>query len=356
MPLQISLRTWLALAALGPVIYVLVQSLPLLRSVFLLLLVTAFLSLLIHPVAVNMERRGMSRSQTTVAVLLGTLALFAGLVLLLLPILFDSLARLAGLLEGLAAQVSSGDDIVIGPLDLGDLGGSLIDLATNTMRWGLGQIGGVLGSVGFAAFGGFVAFAIIVALVGSPTTAQALLRILLPVRLHARVSSLTAAVSGGLSRWFVAQLLICSYYAVSYSVIGLLVGIPFAVQIGVISGLLEFIPYLGGIVGMGLAILSAATVSTTAVIMIVVLEGIVGMVAVYVVVPYAFSRAIDVPPALILFGLFIGGLVGGFFAALLTVPLIASLMVILRELRPDIFPTREEPAKPTTKPARTSGR
>lgn len=352
MPVQLNVRTWVALAALGPTIYILIQALPILRSVFILLLVTAFLSLLIHPVAVSMEGRGVARSQTTGAVLVGTLAIFTGLVLLLLPILFDSLSRLAVLLEGVPAQLASGNNVTLGPLDLGDLGSSLIDLATNTMRWGLGQLGGVLGSIGFMAFGGFVAFAIIVALVGTPTTGRALMRVFLPERYHARVSSLTAAVSVGLSRWFVAQLLICSYYAFSYSIVGLIVGIPFAVQIGVISGLLEFIPYLGGIVGLVLALLSAATVSPTAVLMIVVLEGIVGFVAVYVIVPYAFSRAIDVPAALILFGLFIGSLIGGFFAALLTVPLLAALMVVLREVRPDLFPSREVPDKAAPKTTR----
>ena len=72
------------------------------------------------------------------------------------------------------------------------------------------------------------------------------------------------------------------------------------------------------------------------------LTAMIGSVCVYFVAPYAFSRAVDVPPALILLGLFVGGLVGGFFAALLTVPLLAVALVILRKLRPDLAP--EAPA------------
>ena len=68
----------------------------------------------------------------------------------------------------------------------------------------------------------------------------------------------------------------------------------------------------------------------------------IGSVCVYFVAPYAFSRAVDVPPALILLGLFVGGLVGGFFAALLTAPLLAVAIVLLRKLRPDLTP--EAPA------------
>lgn len=342
MTLKLTTRTWLALVALGPAIFMAIQALPLLRSIFLLLLVTAFLSLLIYPVADAMERRGVKRATTTGAVLLGALALLAGLLLLLLPILFESLGRLAGSLEGLAGRLSTDVVAITGLPELGDVWRDLLAQVTGGVRWAAGQFGAVLGQIGVVAFGAFVAFTIILALVGDRRAAPALMRVLLPERHHARAASLTRAISVGLSRWFVAQSLICLYYMVTYSLTLLVLGVPFALQIGVISGLLEFIPYLGGIVGMVLSIAAAATVGPTTVLLVLAIEAVIGAAAVYFVVPYAFSRAIDVPPALILFGLFVGGLVGGFFAALLTVPMLAVLMVALRELRPDLLPAKPE--------------
>lgn len=346
MTLKLSPRTWFALAALGPAIYVAIQALPLLRSLFLLLLVTVLLALLIYPLADTMERRGVSRGLTTGAVLFGALAILVGLLLLLLPILFESLARLGGSVEGLATRLAAQMEGATGLPELGAVWRDLLVQANNAIRWAAGQFGGVLAQVGAIGFGAFVSFAVIFALVADKRTAPGLMRVLLPERYHARAASLTRAVSVGLSRWFVAQLAICAYYAVAYSLIGLLAGIPFAIQIGVISGLLEFIPYLGGLVGMGLSLLSAATVGPTAVLIVLGLEAVAGAVAVYVVVPYAFARAIDVPPALILLGLFVGGLLGGFFAALLTVPMLAVGLVVLRELRPDLRPAPAEKAAP----------
>lgn len=352
MTLKLTPRTWLALVGLGLAIYVAIQALPLLRVVLLLLLVAAFLALLIAPLADAMERRGLARGHTTGAALFGALALLASLVLMLLPVLFDSLGRLAGALDGLAARLPAELGAATGLPELGALGGDVTGQAAGAIRWAIGQAGALLGQIGLIAFAAVVTVAIVFALVGDRRSAPLLMRLLLPERHHDRAVRLARAASEGLARWFVAQLAICAYYAVAYTAVLLVLGVPYAVQIGVISGLLEFIPYMGGLVGLTLSALAAATVGPTTVALVVALETAIGMLAVYVVVPYVFSRAIDVPPALVLFGLFVGGLVGGFFAALLTVPLLAVLMVVLRELRPDLWPT-EQAAAPR---ARAAGR
>ena len=342
MPFQLTRGTWLALAALGPAIYVAIQLLPILRSVFLLLLVVALLALLINPLANRLGRRGVARGLTVALALGGTALLLVGLLLLLLPAIFDSLGKLSSSLGPLSAELSAWLVRVTGSGDVAAVGGQLVGQVSGAIQWAAGQLGNVLGQVGALGFGLFVAAACVLALVGQPATGPALLRVFVPTRYHAQIGELTDAASRGLSRWFIAQLVICAYYVVAYTLTLLVLGVPFAVQIGLVSGLLEFIPYLGGIVGLVLSLLSAATIGPTTMLLVVGIEAVIGAVCVYFVAPYAFSRAVDVPPALILLGLFVGGLVGGFFAALLTVPLLAVALVILRKLRPDLAP--EAPA------------
>ena len=50
----------------------------------------------------------------------------------------------------------------------------------------------------------------------------------MPTRYHAQIGELTDAASRGLSRWFVAQLVICAYYVVAYTLTLLVLGVPFA--------------------------------------------------------------------------------------------------------------------------------
>lgn len=335
MKLEISPRTWLALVAIGPAAYALVQALPLLRSLFLLLLVTALLALLISPLADRLERRGVSRGLTVGLALGGTVAVLVGLVLLLLPALVSTVSRLASSLGPLSSQVAGWLGTITGSADIAAMAGQVLGQVSGMFQWAVGQFGGFLGQVGSLGFALFVAAACVAALVGDRRTGPALLRALVPVRYHARIVELTGAVSAGLSRWFVAQLAICGYYVVAYTLTLAVLGVPFAVQIGLVSGLLEFIPYLGGLVGMVLSVLAAATVSPTTVLLVLAIEAVIGGVAVYFVAPYAFAKAVEVPAALILLGLFVGGLIGGFFAALLTVPLLAAALVVYRTLRGD---------------------
>lgn len=334
MNVHLPLRTWLAIVALGPAIVLAIQLLPLLRSLFLLLLVVALLALLIAPLANRLERRGVPRGLTVSAILLGAVMLLIGLVVLLLPVLLNSLDRLLGSMDNLPAQVATRLSELTGSLAVGTLIREFFGQISAMVRWGLSTIGGLLSQAGSLAFALFVGAALVYALVADKRTPFILMEVLVPAKYHARLTSLTVAVSEGLSRWLVAQLLICAYYAVAYSLGLMLVGAPFAIQIGVVSGLLEFIPYLGGIVGLVLSVLSASTVSLTAVLFVLVVETIIGSICVYVVAPFAFSKAVEVPPALILLGLFVGGLIGGFFAALLTVPLLCVILVIYRQLRP----------------------
>lgn len=354
MSAPLSWRTWLALVALGPAIYLVLQALPLLRSVFLLLLITIFLALLISPLADTLERRGLSRGLTTGLALFGSLAVLAGLVLLLLPILFNSLGKLAVGLEGLAAKLPAKIEAGTRIAEMGDLASKVTSQIAAALQSAAAYVGGLLGQIGALGFAAFVSFALVFALVGNKATAPGLMRVFLPAQYHARAASLTRAVSAGLSRWFVAQLAICGYYAVCYSAVNLIFGVPYGVQIGVVAGLLEFIPYLGGLVGMVLSVAAAATVSPTTALLVWALQAVIGAGCVYFVAPFVFAKAVDVPPALILFGLFVGGLFGGFFAALLTVPLITSGLVVLRELRPELRP--EKPEAPKARSARATGR
>ncbi|PDW02176.1 AI-2E family transporter [Candidatus Viridilinea mediisalina] len=338
MNLTLPARTWLALFGLGVAIYITIQALPLLRSLLMLLLIIGLLALLIVPVADRCERWGVSRRMTVATTLLGSLGLLATLLLMILPVLFESLQLLAVALRPLADQLELQSELVsvAGLAELGDAGQTFLGQVATSIGWAAGQLGTLVGQIGALSFAAFVAFVCVFTLVGNRAAAPTLLRLFVPTRYHERTANLVRAVSDGLARWFVAQLAICGYYTVSYGITNLVLGVPYGLPIALIAGLLEFIPYLGGIVGLVLSVAAAATISPTTAILVAICNTIIGFGCVYIVAPLAFSKAVKVPAALILLGLFIGGMIGGFFAALLTVPLITVAMVILRELRPDL--------------------
>lgn len=158
MSVQLSRRTWLALVALGPAVFLAVQALPLLRSVALLLLLTVFLALLIVPLADQFERRGLSRGLTTGLALFGGLAVLAGLVLLLLPILFHSLGTLATNLEALAAKLPREIETAVRSAEVGALVSDVTIQVAAALQAAAQRVGALLGQIGFLGFATFVFF------------------------------------------------------------------------------------------------------------------------------------------------------------------------------------------------------
>ena len=139
----------------------------------------------------------------------------------------------------------------------------------------------------------------------------------------------TNEVLGGFVR---GQLLVVLGLALIYSVGLYWVGLDFALAIGVLSGLVSFVPYLGLIVGMGLAIVAAL-------VQIGTLTAVGGVVLVYVggqliegmlLTPRLVGDRIGLHPVLVIFAVMAGGQLFGFFGVLLALPAAAVISVLVR--------------------------
>ncbi len=128
------------------------------------------------------------------------------------------------------------------------------------------------------------------------------------------------------------QLLVMLALAIIYS-LGLgLVGLKFAIAIGVVSGLVSFVPYLGFVFGIGMAGLTVALEPNP-------LWQLVGVVATFsiaqfiegsVLTPKLVGDQIGLHPVIIIFAVAAGGQLFGFFGILLALPAAAVLSVLVR--------------------------
>src|SRR5207248_10980754 len=75
--------------------------------------------------------------------------------------------------------------------------------------------------------------------------------------------------------WVIGQVIVTIYYAVAFSLGLSLLRVPDAVSIGVITGMLEIIPFVGGFIGIALAVIVAATVSPLTIVWVIILYLIV---------------------------------------------------------------------------------
>ncbi|SCB03150.1 hypothetical membrane protein [Xanthomonas translucens pv. translucens DSM 18974] len=111
-----------------------------------------------------------------------------------------------------------------------------------------------------------------------------------------------------------------------------LLGVPVALGIGLLTALLDFIPIVGPIVAAVPAVLLGFTVSPQvalgALLVFVVLQQLEG----HVLQPLIQARAVDLPPALLLFSLFGIGVLFGPMGVVLAAPLTVVLYVLVKHL------------------------
>lgn len=151
---------------------------------------------------------------------------------------------------------------------------------------------------------------------------------LIPVQRRERTHEVLSAVGHTLRRWLVGQLFLMLIVAVLTTVGLWFLGIQFALALGMLAGLLTFIPYLGPILSVipaGLVALAESPLLAGYVVLLYVgVQSIEGMLE-----PIVQQRAVYLPPVLLLFAQVVLGILVGALGVVLATPLAAAAMVVV---------------------------
>ncbi len=162
--------------------------------------------------------------------------------------------------------------------------------------------------------------------------ARGVVRLLPPAR-RRRARQVLAELDWRMRRWLLGKLVtMVIIAAVTWAGLAL-IGVPLALALGILAGLLNFIPYVGPLVAFVPAMLLAlmqgglGTVGAVAGLWagVQTLEG-------YILTPLIDQKAVDVPPALQLAALAIAGVTMGTIGVVLGAPLTAVLFVLVQRL------------------------
>ncbi|MGO1767013.1 MAG: AI-2E family transporter, partial [Advenella sp.] len=137
-----------------------------------------------------------------------------------------------------------------------------------------------------------------------------------------------------LSSFLRGQILVMLILAVYYSTGLSLAGFESAIPIGVLTGMLVFIPYLGVTFGLLLAILSALLQFDNyyGLISVAIVYGLGQILEGMVLTPKIMGERIGLHPLVIIFALFVFGQIFGFFGVLMALPISAALSVLIRRV------------------------
>ena len=332
---------WMLLAGLvvtGVLIY-------LLSPVLLPFMVAAILAYIADPLVDRFEAYKLPRTLAVVLVfsLLSVVALL--LLLILVPLLEKQIVVLANKLPGyvdwfqqtalpwLTAKLGVTDL----SLDLGSLKSSLQDY----WKTAGGVVKNILASIsrsGMALAAWLVNLVLIIVvtfyLLRDWDVLVARIHALLPRQAEPVVVKLARESDEVLGSFLRGQLLVMFALAVVYTSGLMLVGLELALLIGMIAGLVSFVPYLGFIIGIVAASVAAVMQfqDLSHLIYVFIVFGVGQMLEGMLLTPLLVGDRIGLHPVAVIFAVLAGGQLFGFFGVLLALPVAAVIMVLLRHV------------------------
>ena len=312
------------------------------REVLLPFIAGLALAYLLDPLADRLTRLGLGRLGATLLILGLVLLGFALALILVVPLLGHQLVAFIADLPAIAGRLQA---IVVergGPLlarlgiEVPDLQGSLYDVVGQGAAWA----GAFLRQIWS---GGQALAQVLSLLVVTPVVAFYLLndwdRIVatvdswVPLRHRATLRGLAREADTMLQGFVRGQGLVCLFLGTWYAVGLGLVGLRFGVLIGVMTGILSFIPYVGSLTGFVLST-AIATVQfwpepyKIGIVLAVFFSG--QFIEGNILAPKLVGESVGLHPVWVMFALFAFGAVFGFVGLLLAVPLAAIIGVLAR--------------------------
>lgn len=301
----------------------------------------ALLAYLGDPLADRLQKFKLPRTLAVVAVFLITIVSLALVILLIGPLVKTQIGALFQALPDIARQIEQvwlptllgwmkvepGDDVGIGAFlaRYSDMVGSW----SGKILLGVGKSGGVLAA---AVLSFFLIPILTFYMLRDWDSFMAHLGALVPRSQRDTVIQLARETDSVLSAFLRGQVLVMLALAIIYSLGLSIVGLKFAIAIGVVAGLVSFVPYLGFVFGIGLAGLTVALEPEP-------LWHLAGVVATFtiaqiiegtVLTPKLVGDRIGLHPVIVIFAIVAGGQLFGFFGILLALPAAAVLSVLIR--------------------------
>lgn len=158
---------------------------------------------------------------------------------------------------------------------------------------------------------------------------------LIPRDLVAKSTEIAQEIDQMLAEFLRGQLTVMLLMSVFYSAGLWLAGLDNALPIGIIAGLLNFVPYLGPALGMGLALLVGTLQfsSFSQIIPVLAVFGIGQLIESNVITPKLVGQRIGLHPVVVIFALLAGGQLFGFAGVLLALPVAATIAVALQHAK-----------------------
>lgn len=313
------------------------------RGILLPFVAGMALAYFLDPIADRLERLGLSRMWATVVILIAFIVVFVLALVIIIPVLAgqatEFIARMPGYVEQLQALIASSSDSIL-PGWIGDQVDAIKENFSNYLAEGAGFLATLFGQIWSS---GKALVDILSLFVLTPVVAFYLLldwdRMIEKVdswipRDHLEtVRGIAAEMDAAISGFVRGQGSLCIILGLYYGIGLSLAGLNFGLLIGLFSGAVSFIPYVGSILGLVLA-LGVALVqfwpdyTMIALVLAIFFSG--QFIEGNILQPKLVGNSVGLHPVWLMFALVAFGALFGFVGLMVAVPAAAAVGVLVR--------------------------
>ena len=315
-----------------------------LQSVTTMTMVALFLAYLLNPIVQRLDARGVPRAAAAFLILLVGLALMAGFFLVIVPAILGEIGRFAShapqywnALQGWLVQAADRLNLEIpqdwneltslaiqrGKTMLPSLADSAVHLVASAFKSTLSLISALL----YVIMVPVIAYYLLVSFEDMKASAKSLI----PPYARETVVSKLIEMDRVLAAFVRGQLTVALILGIIYAVGFVMIGIDLALVLGILSGLLWIIPYVGtvfaAVAGSLMALVKFGDLTHVA--YVVGWIALAQVVEAYMLTPRIVGHAIGLHPVVYILALMVGANLFGFVGMLVAIPVTAVLKVLL---------------------------
>ncbi len=197
------------------------------------------------------------------------------------------------------------------------------------------MVGGLFSTVG-NVFDGLVTFSAVIVLsfymILEESAVVNVFNNLIPNKYQEFASKLVWQVIDKLGRWMRGQLVLGIIIGVLYFLAFWAIGVPYALLLAILGGLLEFIPYIGPLIAAVPAVLLGLSVSPTHALLALIATIVIQRLENDIIVPKVMQRALGLNPIVSLIAFMVGAKLFGVVGAIFSIPVATAASVVLVEV------------------------
>jgi predicted PurR-regulated permease PerM len=165
-----------------------------------------------------------------------------------------------------------------------------------------------------------------------PSTYRRGLLHLVPLRARAKADEILGAIAVTLRKWLVTQLIAMIVIGAVSTIVLMALKVRAAVPLGILAGLLEFVPTVGPIISAIPAIAMGFVDSPEKALAVAIAYVGIQFLENHLLIPILMKEGVNVPPALTIVMQALMAIVFGILGLLVAVPLLATIMIAARIL------------------------